>query len=687
MQAIFRIAILVAVGWQLLEAQAPRAAEVQFKAAQHKEEVEGDLKGAIEQYKRVAQSADRALAAKALVRIGNCYEKLGNAEAISMYERVVREFADQEREASEAKSRIAKLGAARTASPGGVILRQLPFSPESTWIHADGRHIAYIRSGTGEIVVTDMDGRHSRVVSGGRDSGATRRVFSPVLPPDGKHVAYLAYADPEHHQSELVFQSVAGGEAHTLLKTKAGDSLEIHDFTSDSRRVLIIVKNNQSGIDSLCLVSTQDGSVSKVREGKAGSMDSARISADGRFTAFSERVPDTAMNLNIVVARTDGGGEAKVAEDGDTNQPVVWLRSGGILFTCSRTGDSALWVQPMSEGKPRGAPTLIQSNLGHVEDLGSGPDGVVYLGRDASNHETYLVDYDPEARRVTTKPSLISRQHEGRHRAADWSGNGTQLAYIIGRASHDLIEGSDVIALRSVSDGREHRIVPRVAVLNFISSYDGRSLLIEGIDDRQRYGVFRVDTQTGESTPIIIGDQRQALIQPIWVSADDEILFYRKWDAATRQVTMMRRDMPSGDERALFSVPIPNSIHVAPGGDRFSIRRDGPVPGISVVDISSGTEKSIYNAPSADQIVDMKWMEDGHSILFFTRPRLARQSATETLYRIQVDGGSAVKLLEVPNRTDTDHWMRVRPDNRQILHTVTEQHLELWSLENYEPKQ
>src|SRR5215510_5662767 len=74
-------------GGVLSLAQSPRSAEVQFKAAQHKQEVEGDLKGAIEQYKKIAQSGDRALTAKALVAIGQCYEKLGQNDARTAYER------------------------------------------------------------------------------------------------------------------------------------------------------------------------------------------------------------------------------------------------------------------------------------------------------------------------------------------------------------------------------------------------------------------------------------------------------------------------------------------------------------------------------------------------------------------------------------------------------------------------
>ena len=64
-----------------LQAQTDRTADVQFKAAEHKEQVEGDLKGAIEQYKKIAQSKDRSIAVQALIRMAECYQKLGDGES------------------------------------------------------------------------------------------------------------------------------------------------------------------------------------------------------------------------------------------------------------------------------------------------------------------------------------------------------------------------------------------------------------------------------------------------------------------------------------------------------------------------------------------------------------------------------------------------------------------------------
>ena len=62
-----------------------------------KAEVEGDLKGAIEAYKKVVANAgaNRALAAQALVRMAECYQKLGGAQARKVFEQVLRDYADQ----------------------------------------------------------------------------------------------------------------------------------------------------------------------------------------------------------------------------------------------------------------------------------------------------------------------------------------------------------------------------------------------------------------------------------------------------------------------------------------------------------------------------------------------------------------------------------------------------------------
>lgn len=75
----------------LLLAVPPQSADVRFRAAQQKENIEGDLNAAIRMYRQI--SDDRAtppdIAARALLRLGKCYQRMGSAEARKAYERIV----------------------------------------------------------------------------------------------------------------------------------------------------------------------------------------------------------------------------------------------------------------------------------------------------------------------------------------------------------------------------------------------------------------------------------------------------------------------------------------------------------------------------------------------------------------------------------------------------------------------
>jgi hypothetical protein len=64
---------------------------VRLERAIQLETVEGDLGAAIAEYGKIIEGKgnDRALVAKALLRLGGCHEKLGHAEARKAYQRLV----------------------------------------------------------------------------------------------------------------------------------------------------------------------------------------------------------------------------------------------------------------------------------------------------------------------------------------------------------------------------------------------------------------------------------------------------------------------------------------------------------------------------------------------------------------------------------------------------------------------
>src|SRR6266568_2468737 len=91
-------------------ATAQKTPESMLGAALHQEEVQGDLKGAIAVYQKVVATpgVSRKTAADALVRMGQCYEKLGDSESRKAYERVVLEYADQKEAVAMARARLGR---------------------------------------------------------------------------------------------------------------------------------------------------------------------------------------------------------------------------------------------------------------------------------------------------------------------------------------------------------------------------------------------------------------------------------------------------------------------------------------------------------------------------------------------------------------------------------------------------
>jgi hypothetical protein len=87
----------------------PLGAGIQLQAGIEKEEVDGDLKAAMDIYQKIAadQTASRDVCAKALLRLAGCDEKLGR-EFKQVYVQIVRNYPDLP-PASQARKRLAQI--------------------------------------------------------------------------------------------------------------------------------------------------------------------------------------------------------------------------------------------------------------------------------------------------------------------------------------------------------------------------------------------------------------------------------------------------------------------------------------------------------------------------------------------------------------------------------------------------
>lgn len=195
-----------------------------FQKALATERADGNLRQAIQIYARVVSDSagDRPLTARALIRMAECYGKLGDAESQRIYERVTRDFADQADSFREVAATPA--GDAHVnnlaVSPDGRVLAftvvrgkvkavlvlptqggeareifrstgdfQIPNLAGLAWT-PDGREILVVKAGAGtddELWSLSADGGTPRPVG----LRATR-LMKPTLHPDGRQVAFQA---------------------------------------------------------------------------------------------------------------------------------------------------------------------------------------------------------------------------------------------------------------------------------------------------------------------------------------------------------------------------------------------------------------------------------------------------------------------------------------------------------------
>jgi hypothetical protein len=199
MRKTIPVTIMAAVALSLLMGQAPRPAEVELKAAQHRAEVEGDLKGAIQQYGAIVAKykADRGVAAKALVQMAECYQKMGDAESRKIWEQVVRDYADQKEAVTMARARLSKQSG---TGDSRMSFRQVWKLPSDTTLDGpvsrDGRYVAYVDwSQNGNLFLHDFSADTNRPLT----NTATDRLPPPKVEQfaeetsfsrDGKQVCY-----------------------------------------------------------------------------------------------------------------------------------------------------------------------------------------------------------------------------------------------------------------------------------------------------------------------------------------------------------------------------------------------------------------------------------------------------------------------------------------------------------------
>jgi len=346
---MFIVALLFGALQTTMAQQASPQAEKLLASAHRKATMDGDLRGAIEEYRRAAASAgpNRALGAQALIQMAECYQRLGDTEARKVFERVVREYADQKEAVAVARAHL------NTGEPPAVARGDRPVwtGPRVDGfgtISPDGRFLTFTNWDTGGLVLRELtSGTERHLTSGLYADGQTE--FSAISR-DGRQVAY-EWLPKGKERYELRVASLEGTgvpDSARVLDLEDANGIAPYDWSPDGKWLAVFIRRPDF-TGQIGLVGVKDGALRVLKSVDWKGPTKIFFSPDGQYIAYDLRIGDAAKERHVFAMAVDGSRETLVVGHPSENVVMGWSPDGKyLLFASDRSGSVGLWRSPWS---------------------------------------------------------------------------------------------------------------------------------------------------------------------------------------------------------------------------------------------------------------------------------------------------------------------------------------------------
>jgi Tol biopolymer transport system component len=667
-----------------------------FQQALVKERAEGDLQEAIDLYDRIVRDFpdDHALAAKALVQMGRCYEKLGKAEAKKAYERIIRDYADQAEPLQVARARLAAL--TRPPHPEMTVRRVWsdPTADIEGEISPDGRHLSFVDWETGDLAIRDLTtGKNRRLTDKGPWEKSRDFALYSRWSPDGAELAYDWYHDTRCSDLRIIELDTA--RSRLLYETDEKSCVTVLDWSPDGQEILFILGSDAGELVQLCAISVRDRELRVIRE-----MDrrypwdnTTRFSPDGRHIVYARPGSERNLSADVFVLTSDGKGETRLVDHPANDLAAGWSPDGKwILFLSDRTGTLDLWMIPVKEGGPAGEPRLVKSGVGRIESLGFDRSGRFYYGPWSRVRDIYTVALDPVGGNVRSAPSRTVERFQGLNEWPSYSPDGAQMAYVSARGSLTGVRPSvNVLCIRSLESGEEREFrtnFRRLADPRF--SPEAKTVFVAAWDDENGMALYEVDTRTGDFSLVVEAGEGTRFYAHA-VALDGTALFYARCDEADEACRIMKWDLAGGSETEVYRGPKePPTIALSPDGKAlaFTTQPRGLASErvVRVLSVGGGEPREVHRFPhEGPHWITLEFSADGES-LFMPRKVTPLEDPYWTVFRVPLEGGEpqdlGLKMLDFDKLT-------VHPDGIRIAFSsggLEPRHGEVWVIEDFLPR-
>jgi len=518
------------------------------------EEVKGDLDNAIKTYQLILNKFPdiREVCAEALLRMGMCYEKMGNREAVKTYKRLVSNFPEQKNKVAIARERLARL--TTSESPKEIAIKQVWSEGYGDFsISADGEYLTCIDVATGNLAFHNLKtGENKTVTHDGSylDKDTIRYPEFSLISPDGKQVAYLWakwFNGKPHYELRVI--KVGNQNPGILYSCQEDELVSPELWLSDGKR--IIVQKTKNRVWQLITINTTNGESHVLKENEYRSLwVNLSISPDEKYLAFD--FPDTSgKGVNdIYLMSLDTRIESPLIENPANDRLIGWIPGRNeLLFASNRSGTNDIWVASVSEDKLSGLPRRILTNIGEITPIGFTREGSLYYQLSLDKYESFIVPFDSE----NGKLSIDSRKPlPGLSFDVCWLPDGESLTCLQSILGTDNSRHTKLFVLNSKTG--ESRALG--ADLDFVAyqsrlSPDGKSILAFGWDNQKTSdkeyagGIFNIDIKSGLPAEIKVKQNVTNSFRTEWDKTGKNIFY-------TSNNQIVKHNIVSAEEKIIY---------------------------------------------------------------------------------------------------------------------------------------
>ncbi len=680
-----------------------------FQKALRLERNEGKLIEAVELYNKVvAEKGNEGLSAQAQLRIGMCYEKLGQKSvklAQDAFQKVIDNYPSQSEEVKIATEKLSNLVKVRPR----VDKSEDEFRIEVVWpkpkwgiegsLSPDGKYLSFVDWDTCDLAYRDLEsGKTYRLTDLALHPERQESAYDSFWSPDSKQIAYCWENDLDLYY-DIRVMNLESKEYKTLHRVGYHDAwISPCGWTPDGKHILIRLIGEEFKFG---LLSVADGSLQIIKEldllSRRNRPGFIQFSTDGQYIAYDFQQNEDSSSHDIFILSSDGTINVPLASHPSHDYFLGWAPDGKrVFFASDRSGSLDLWIVSVEKGKQNGDPILLRRNVGSIKPLGITQEGSFFFNTDKGEvpYDIHIATLDSRTAGVITPQKKLDLLYQGKNHSPSWSPDGEHIAYISRRG----VMNQRTLCIYSVETGKIRTIPYKSDVNHPRWAPDGRSILV-GVSEE---GIYKVNVRTEEFVSVVRSKIEQEKRIPIGapnMSPEDNLLFYIWFDRDNTVTHVMVRDLKTEKERELYNIPMyEHNMILSPDGQNLALMcSENPYENKKkkhVLKIISVAGEEVREITSFEQVgswglVRIAWSPDGKFVYF---SKLSSEQSGEKpfdweLWKVPIEEGHAektgLKIRGIPS-------FSIHPDGKQIVwssHSLgVEPPPEVWKMKNFLPK-